>query len=146
MAGRRVYLAGAGGAGKAIAHAMAAREVSAIGVYNRNTERAAQLVAELQRYYPRLNAHVASEQPSDYSIAINSTSLGLNEGDALPFPVDGLPAEALVAEAVMKVELTPLLAAARARGLRVHFGRYMMETQIERMVQFLGLQREHAAS
>ncbi|MFJ3058752.1 shikimate dehydrogenase family protein [Herbaspirillum sp. NPDC087042] len=139
LAGREVYLAGAGGAAKAIAHALAGQGVAAIGIHNRNPERAAQLVAELQRYYPQLRAYVAPAVPRDCTLAINSTSLGLAEGDPLPFPVDQLPPGALVAEAVMKVELTPLLAAAQARGLTVHYGRHMMETQIERMAQFLGL-------
>lgn len=139
LVGRRVYLAGAGGAGKAIAHALAAHGAGAIGVYNRSAERAGHLVAELRHYYPQLDAHVATAHPAHYTLAINSTSLGLNPDDALPFAVEGLPTDALVAEAVMKVELTPLLAAAQRRGLALHFGRYMMQAQLESMKQFLGL-------
>jgi shikimate dehydrogenase len=139
LVGRRVYLAGAGGAGKAIAHALAAHGAGAIGVYNRSAERAAHLVAELRHYYPQLDTHVATAHPAHYTLAINSTSLGLNLDDALPFAVEGLPTDALVAEAVMKVELTPLLAAAQRRGLALHFGRYMMQAQLESMKQFLGL-------
>lgn len=139
LMGRRVYLAGAGGAGKAIAHALAAHGAGAIGVYNRSAERAAHLVAELRHYYPQLDTHVATAHPAHYTLAINSTSLGLNQDDALPFAVEGLPTDALVAEAVMKVELTPLLAAAQRRGLALHFGRYMMQAQLESMKQFLGL-------
>lgn len=139
LVGRRVYLAGAGGAGKAIAHALAAHGAGAIGVYNRSVERAGHLVAELRRYYPQLDAHVATAHPAHYTLAINSTSLGLNPDDALPFAVEGLPTDALVAEAVMKVELTPLLAAAQRHGLALHFGRYMMQAQLESMKQFLGL-------
>lgn len=136
---RRAYLAGAGGAGKAIAHALAAHGVAAIGIHNRNAARGEQLVAELRRYYPQLDAHVAPAAPVNYDMAINSTSLGLDPRDVLPFSVAGLPSHALVAEAVMKVELTPLLAAAQAHGLQVHFGRHMMQAQIVGMKQFLGL-------
>nr|WP_219341872.1 MULTISPECIES: shikimate dehydrogenase [unclassified Herbaspirillum] len=139
LVGRRIYLAGAGGAGKAIAHALAGQGAGAIGVYNRSPERAPYLVAELRRYYPQLDAHVATAHPAHYTLAINSTSLGLNPDDALPFAVEGLPTDALVAEAVMKVELTPLLAAAQRRGLALHFGRHMMQAQLESMKQFLGL-------
>ncbi|UIN21213.1 shikimate dehydrogenase family protein [Herbaspirillum frisingense] len=139
ISGRRVYLAGAGGAGKAIAHALAAHGAGAIGVYNRTPERAEHLVGELRRLYPQLDAHVTTAHPVNYTLAVNSTSLGLNPDDALPFSVDALPTEAIVAEAVMKVELSPLLAAAQKRGLVGHFGRHMMQAQLEYMKQFLGL-------
>lgn len=139
VAGRRVYLAGAGGAGKAIAHALAEHGIGALGIHNRSTARAEQLAQDLRAHFPQLDVHLAGEAPADYTLAINSTSLGLNEDDALPFSPDRLPAGAVVAEAVMKTEVTPLLARARERGLAVHFGRHMMEVQIERMAQFLGL-------
>jgi len=50
-----------------------------------------------------------------------------------------LPPGAVVAEVIMKTEITPLLAKAGACGFAVHPGRHMMEVQIERMGQFLGL-------
>ena len=139
VAGRRVYLAGAGGAAKAIAHALADHDIVALGIYNRSAARAEQLAQELRSHYPQLQVHLTDTAPADYTLAINSTSLGLNEGDPLPFSPDRLPAGAVVAEAVMKTEITPLLARAGERGLSVHFGRYMMEVQIERMAQFLEL-------
>jgi len=137
--GKRVYLAGAGGAAKAIAHALAAEGIAALGIYNRSPERAEQLVRELRQYYPQLDAHLAGSAPVEYSLAINSTSLGLQAADPLPFAPDGLPPGAVVAEVVMKTDITPLLAKAAACGLAVHLGRHMLEVQIERMGQFLGL-------
>jgi shikimate dehydrogenase len=44
-----------------------------------------------------------------------------------------------VAEIIMQPELTPLLAAARARGCRIHFGRPMLDCQIELMASFMGV-------
>lgn len=139
LKGRRVYLAGAGGAAKAIVHALAEEGVAAIGIYNRSAARAEQLVHELRQYYPALDAHLADAVPKNYTLAINSTSLGLQASDPLPFAPDGLPPGAVVAEVVMKTEITPLLAQAAACGFAVHFGRHMLEVQIERMGQFLGL-------
>lgn len=137
--GQRVYIAGAGGAAKAIAHALAEDGAAAIGIYNRTEARAAQLVAELRKYYPQLDVHVAQPVPDNYTLAINSTSLGLKAGDALPFALCRLPEIAVVAEVVMSTDLTPLLDSARQRGLAIHFGRHMMEVQLDRMAQFLGL-------
>ncbi|AKZ61935.1 shikimate dehydrogenase [Herbaspirillum hiltneri N3] len=139
LKGRRVYLAGAGGAAKAIVHALADEGVAAIGIYNRSAVRAEHLVRELRQRYPRLDAHLADARPQGYTLAINSTSLGLQESDPLPFTPDGLPPGAVVAEVIMKTEITPLLAKAGACGFAVHPGRHMMEVQIERMGQFLGL-------
>jgi shikimate dehydrogenase len=139
VAGRRVYLAGAGGAGKAIAHALAEHGIASLGIHNRSAARAEQLAQELRKHFPQLDVHLADAAPADYTLAINSTSLGLGEGDPLPFSPERLPAGAVVAEAVMKTDVTPLLARAGERGLAVHFGRHMMEVQIERMAQFLDL-------
>jgi shikimate dehydrogenase len=139
LKGRQVYLAGAGGAARAIVHALAAEGVAAIGIYNRSPARAEQLVRELCQCYPELDAHLADAAPQNYTLAINATSLGLQAADPLPFAPDGLPPGAVVAEVVMKTEITPLLAQAAACGFAVHFGRHMLEVQIERMGQFLGL-------
>jgi shikimate dehydrogenase len=139
LKGRRVYLAGAGGAAKAIVHALAEEGVAAIGIYNRSRARAEQLVRELHQCYPGLDVHLADGAPQNYTLAINSTSLGLHASDPLPFAPDGLPPGAVVAEVVMKTEITPLLAQASACGFAVHLGRHMLEVQIEHMGQFLGL-------
>lgn len=139
LKGRRVYIAGAGGAAKAIVHALAGESVAAIGIYNRSAARAEQLVRELRQCYPKLDTHLADATPQDYTLAINSTSLGLQASDPLPFAPDGLPPGAVVAEVVMKTDITPLLAKAGACGFAVHLGRHMMEVQIERMGQFLSL-------
>jgi shikimate dehydrogenase len=139
VAGRRVYLAGAGGAAKAIAHALAEHGIAALSIHNRSAARAEQLAQDLRAHHPQLEVHLADAAPVDYTLAINSTSLGLGDGDPLPFSPDHLPVGAIVAEAVMKTDVTPLLARAAERGLAVHFGRHMMEVQIERMAQFLDL-------
>lgn len=139
VAGQRVYLAGAGGAAKAVAHALAEHGVVALGIHNRNESRARQLVEELKAHYPQLDAHVADDLPERYSLAVNCTSLGLKPGDALPFRLERLPVDARVAEVVMSPDITPLLAAARERGHPLHLGRHMIDAQIERMVQFFGL-------
>lgn len=139
VAGRRVYLAGAGGAGKAIAHALAAAGVSELSIYNRNTARAEELRDSVRLHHRALAVHLADAAPSGCAIAVNATALGLQADDALPFSVDALAAGSVVAEAVMKTDLTPLLARAEQRGLAVHFGRHMLAVQLDRMGQFLGL-------
>lgn len=135
--GQRVYIAGAGGAAKAIAHALARHGAAAIGIYNRTESRAEQLVQCLHTHYPMLEAQIACGLPDQYTLAINSTSLGLKEGDALPFDISALPKTTLIAEVVMKMDLTPLLSVAKDRGHEIHFGRHMVAAQIELMARFL---------
>jgi shikimate dehydrogenase len=139
LAGRKVFLAGAGGAARAIAHALAAQGIESIGIHHHNNKRAMQLVKALTCRHPALLAFPAPQIPSAYDLAINATPLGLAADDPVPFPVYALPPHAIVAEAVMQVELTPLLAAAGRRGLQVHTGRHMLESQVESMGRFLGL-------
>ncbi len=47
---------------------------------------------------------------------MNGTSLGLKEGDALPFDASRLTSDQIVAEIIMQPEETAILAAAKARG------------------------------
>ena len=40
---------------------------------------------------------------------------------------------------MMKPDMTPLLIAAKDRGYKIHFGIHMLNSQLELMMQFLGL-------
>ncbi|MNO77845.1 Shikimate dehydrogenase [compost metagenome] len=137
--GRDIYIAGAGGAAKAIAHALANHGAASIGIYNRTESRSQQLVQELRARHPQLLVEVAGSAPEHCSLAVNATSLGLKPGDGLPFELDRLPVGALVAEVVMNPDMTPLLQAAAERGHPVHLGRHMVDAQIEAMARFFGL-------
>ncbi|MEN3421742.1 shikimate dehydrogenase, partial [Brucella abortus] len=44
----------------------------------------------------------------------------------------------IVAEVIMEPEVTPLLAAARDKGARIHFGRPMLRQQIRLMGEHMG--------
>lgn len=136
---QHIYVAGAGGAAKAIAHALASHGAASIGIYNRTESRARQLVQELRAHYPQLVAEVAGAAPEHCTLAVNATSLGLKPGDGLPFELDRLPVGALVAEVVMNPDMTPLLLGAAERGYPVHLGRHMIDAQIEEMARFFGL-------
>lgn len=140
IAGQRIYLAGAGGAARAIAHALASNGAAAIGIYNRTESRARQLVQELRGFYPRLDIQAVDATPKHYTLAVNATALGLQQGDPLPFALDRLHPDTLIAEVVMNPDITPLLAAASERGHPTHLGRHMVDAQIEHMARFLGLQ------
>ena len=140
-AGRSVYLAGAGGAASAIAFALVAAGVSLLTIANRTRARTEALVERLARQGSSVPIRIddSGSDPSGHDIVVNGTSLGLHPGDPLPFDVSRLDAHQIVAEIIMNPETTPLLAAARARGCRIHPGWPMLACQLGMMADFMGL-------
>jgi shikimate dehydrogenase len=135
--GKRVYLAGAGGAASAIAFAIAEAGAARLTIYNRTAAKAADLAARVHAAYPDTETAVGTADPSGHDMVINGTSLGLKPGDALPFDVASLTPRTLVAEVIMIPETTALLAAASARGCPIHLGRHMLDEQIRIMAEFI---------
>lgn len=131
--GKKVYLAGAGGAANAIAFSLAASGVLRLTIYNRTVAKARALVERIRAAYPALDLQVGNALPEDDELLINGTSLGLKEGDPLPFDISALNAAQTVAEIIMQPAITPLLRAAAQRGCRVHEGLPMLLCQIELM-------------
>jgi shikimate dehydrogenase len=142
LAGRRVYLAGAGGVARAIAFALAQAAVAHLAIHNRSKATADALIDAVRQSFPGVAVVRGDDRPSDFDIAINGTSLGLKQGDPLPFAVDALPATAAVAEVVMNPPMTPLLLRAQSRGLRIVKGDAMLHCQLAAWVNFLGFQSE----
>ena len=68
---------------------------------------------------------------------VNTTSLGA-WGDDLPIGLDAVGADTLIAEIIMLPERTAWLAAAEARGLTTHYGRHMLDCQIDLIGGFIG--------
>jgi shikimate dehydrogenase len=139
IAGRSVYLVGAGGAANAIAFALAAGGVSRLTLANRTRAKAEDLRARILADYPDLPVSVGSEDPGGHDIVINGTSLGMRPDDPAPLDFAKLDPAMVVAEVIMEPEIPPLLAAAREKGCRIHLGRPMLDQQIEAMADFFGL-------
>lgn len=136
-AGRRVLLIGAGGAASGLAHALAGAGVARLTIANRSAEKAEMLMGQLAAVFPGVDISAGPADPAGYDLVINGTSLGMHAGDALPVDPDRLSLGTLVAEVVMQPDVTPLLAAAEARGCRIHKGINMIEQQVRLLVDFL---------
>ncbi len=109
-----VVMLGAGGAARAIAVALLDAGCPRLTIVNRNLARAEELAAGLDG-----RVVVAATPPlEDAALLVNSTSLGMVGQPPLEIDLAPLPAHAVVADAVYVPLETPLLAAARARGLR----------------------------
>ncbi|WP_289151039.1 shikimate dehydrogenase [uncultured Salipiger sp.] len=138
--GRRILLAGAGGAASAIAFALAEAGAEALTILNRTAEKAEDLAARVAAAYPSCATRGTGTagDVGSYNLIANATSAGLRAGDPLPLPVEALHAGQVVAEAIMEPAETRLLAEARARGATVHPGLPMLRCQIELMARHMG--------
>ena len=123
---RAALVVGAGGAARAAIHALISRGIRDVRVANRTVERARELA---DHFGPAVTAHgtaALKELASDAGLLVNMTSLGMNDGGALPADPAWLPAEAVVHDVVYVPLVTPLLAAARDRGLKTVDGLGML--------------------
>ncbi|HMO30871.1 shikimate dehydrogenase [Enterovirga sp.] len=139
VAGKRVYLVGAGGAASAIAFAVAEAGAAHLTLANRTRAKAEDLCARILAAYPGASVSVGDADPSGHDIVINGTSLGMRASDSLPLDAERLAPPMVVAEVIMVPEITPLLAAAREKGCRIHLGKPMLDHQLELMADFLKL-------
>jgi shikimate dehydrogenase len=139
VAGSRCLIVGAGGAGSAIAAALATAGAATLAIHDIAPDHTEALIARLHQHHPRLDAVAASNDPSGFDLVVNASSLGMTGDDRLPVEVSRLAATAFVADVVMTPEVTPLLAAARARGCRTQPGIDMLFEQIPLYLEFFGL-------
>ena len=136
-AGKRVFVMGAGGAGNAVSFALARAGVAALTVHNRTASRAEDLVRRIRLAYPACETRVGPRDAAGYDIAVNATSVGLEDSDPLPFAVAHLPVSTVVAEVIMKPERTALILAAAALGCPTQQGRYMLDCQMDLIFDFM---------
>ncbi len=119
---------GAGGAARAVVHALKIRGVKDIRVVNRTLARAVEL---RDRFGAGVSAHPQAAAPDllgDCGLLVNTTSVGMagkGEGGSPADPAR-LPAHAVVTDIVYVPLQTPLLTAASARGLKTVDGLGML--------------------
>ena len=126
-AGPAVVL-GAGGAARAVIHALKERGFTDIRVTNRTLARAVELA---DRFGPGVTAHPSARREllSDAGLLVNTTALGMagkDGADELPADPGMLPRHAIVTDIVYVPLETPLLCAARKRGLKTVDGLGML--------------------
>jgi shikimate dehydrogenase len=138
-AGKCVLLLGAGGAAGSIALALAGAGVSYLRIANRTSGKAEGVAEYILREYPSFHLEVGSADPTGFDLIVNATSLGMTADDALPLDLDKLDTGVVVADIIMRPEITPLLYAAAEKGCRIHLGRHMLDAQLRLISEFLGM-------
>ena len=151
LKGRSAVIWGAGGMARAAVCALSDLGVSEIRILNRNPARAENLRAALMA---RTAAKLVCAGLEDWGRAgrdagllVHATSAGMNGAPSLDLPLDVLPGDAAVFDAVYNPLETRLLAQARARGLRTVDGLGMLMHQaVPAFAAFFGVEPKISAA
>ena len=138
FAGKRVMLIEAGGAGSAIAVAIAHEKPRAMRIYDIDTDRALQLFHKITQVDASIQADFAEPTVRDMDILLNASPVGMLDDARSPIDLHGAAPSLVVFDAIVKPEQTPLLTLADAAGCVVVRGREMMLGQIARMTDYFG--------
>jgi shikimate dehydrogenase len=123
---------GAGGSSRAVLFGLMERGVKRVHLANRTMERAGALADQFGASVLPVAWDAIGELLPRAKLLVNTTSLGMHGQPALELDVSRLPPDAAVADLVYVPLQTPLLAAARARGLKTADGLGMLLHQAVR--------------
>jgi shikimate dehydrogenase len=117
---------GAGGAARAVVFGLLERGIERIHVVNRNFDRAVALQRKFGDRVRPLRWEENTGLVAGAGLLVNATSLGMSGQPPLDINLNRLPLSAVVADIVYAPLETPLLKAARDRGLRTVDGLGML--------------------
>lgn len=134
---KTAFLIGAGGAASGIAFALCKNGIKHLSIYNRTKRKADVLMKSLNEVYPEITIDFSEKIKEEIDLLINATSMGMKDTDTLPISLEGLTKDTLVAEVIIKPEITITLKEALAKGCKIHTGIHMLKHQIELMIAFM---------
>lgn len=141
-AGKRVLMLGAGGAAAAIGASLALPRsggaAAEIAFFDPTPGKAAEVAARIAAATPVHVHAVASNDPAGFDLVVNASPLGLKPTDPLPCDVSRLAAHTVLIDIVMKNQPSPVVQAARARGLNAQPGFEMLIHQTHLYLDFFG--------
>lgn len=128
----RALVLGAGGSSRAVLFGLRERGAERVYVANRTLSRAQDLAERFGRSIVALPWDAIGEVMGEVALLVNTTSLGMEGQGTLDIDLAPLSGSAVVADLVYAPLVTPLLAAARARGLATADGLGMLLHQAVR--------------
>lgn len=132
--GARVQVLGAGGAGRAVAMAIAAEQPASLAVHDTDASRATALVADLARHHPNVPARVALAAAT---LLVNCTPAGMGHDTTLPCPENLVPGTGGAVYDIVNRADTPLLVLARAKGALADHGYSMMMAEVPIILRWM---------
>jgi shikimate dehydrogenase len=134
--GKKALLVGAGGAGSAIAHALVMAGVRELAIHDADVARRTTLVDRLAGLQRCPVTH-GSADPTGYDVVLNATPVGMQEGDPYPLDAGRITSTMFVGCVITAPAITPLIAAARAKGCATLTGAHMFGRVRDLIVEFL---------
>ncbi len=129
---RHAVVLGAGGAARAVIYALLLRGAERIAVVNRTLGRAEALCRRFGAHAYAAHWDERNALLPGAALVVNATTLGMKHEPDLVLDVGRLPSVAVVADLVYVPLVTPLLQAAKGRGLRTADGLGMLLHQAVR--------------
>lgn len=123
---RGAVVLGAGGAARAVVFALIERGLAPIHIINRTLERAELLAERFGKTVRPAGWESADRLLREASLLVNTTTLGMKGNPSPELDLGALADDAVVTDLVYVPLATPLLVAARARGLRTADGLGML--------------------
>jgi shikimate dehydrogenase len=127
-----VLVLGAGGSSRAVVFGLLERGIKHVHLANRTIDRARALADQFGGNVDPVAWDAIGDLLPRAGLLVNTTSLGMHGQPALEIDVNLLPSHAVVADLVYVPLETPLLSAARGRGLKVADGLGMLLHQAVR--------------
>ena len=134
--GRRVLIFGAGGAGSAIACALAGAGVRSIDIIDSGSGRAEALALVLRKAFPDCAVVAATAKDTDVDMIVNASPVGMRSDDGMPGDIGPLAADTLVGDVVISESPTALIRHALRHGCKWVNGRDMHSGQIGAIMNF----------
>jgi shikimate dehydrogenase len=127
LAGAKVLLLGAGGAGRTAALKLASERVAELFLVNRTASKAEAVAKEISERHPGVKVRTGYPAGA-VDLVLNATSLGLKPGDPVPLDEQQFPLQraAAVYDMVYRPAETVLLKAAKTAGCRTANGLGML--------------------
>ncbi len=139
--GRRALIIGAGGGASAIGASLACagdKSCAEVAFFDPVPGKAQAVAARIAAFSPAKVRAVGSNDPAGFDLVINASPLGLNPADPMPCDVSRMEPHAALVDILMKNQPTPVVRAARARGIEAQPGFEMMLQQTHLYLAFFG--------
>ena len=133
--GLKVLLLGAGGAGSAIAFALAEAGIASLAIVDLDEARASKLSSAVKKHFPHVPIHIGLRRIAGHDLLINATTAGMQPHDDLPIAQEHLQSHLIVMDIVPKADV-PLLRLARQKGCRTIDYNVMAKGQMATIAKF----------
>jgi len=136
VTGKRIRIYGAGGAGMAIAVALADAGAKEIGFVDPSHDKALTVSSQLQQHCPTTRFEVNAVKWEDADVIINASPVGMKDASAMPEVLGTLSPDTLVGDVIIRPNGTALIAHAKACGCKWVDGADMHSGQMAALMKF----------